>query len=158
MGTGMDVTQVTAGSTCPAGESDTLGCRLQHLARLQRTLLRRALEHAGLHPGQEQVLTVLWDSGPQTQADLAAALEIDTSTVSKTLARLERAGFVNRCRAEGDKRAVLVSTTPQGDALRPRIGTLIADVDARLTGGLSPDERTSLLHLLRRVAANVHGY
>jgi DNA-binding MarR family transcriptional regulator len=154
----MEVTHVTVESACPAGEADTLGCRLQHLARLQRTLLRRALEDAGLHPGQEQVLTVLWQSGSQTQADLAAALEIDTSTVSKTLARLERAGFVSRCRAEGDKRAVLVSTTPQGDALRPRIGAVIAEVDARLTGGLTPDERATLLHLLRRVAANVHGY
>ncbi len=154
----MDVMHVIVDSACPAGESDTLGCHLQHLARLQRTLLRRALEDAGLHPGQEQVLTVLWQRGPRTQADLAAALEIDTSTVSKTLTRLERAGFVSRCRAEGDKRAVLVSTTPQGDALRPRIGALIAEVDALLTGGLTPDERATLLHLLRRVAANVHGH
>ena len=114
----MDVIHVTVDSACPAGESDTLGCRLQHLARLHRALLRRTLEDAGLHPGQEQVLTVLWQNGSRTQADLAAALEIDTSTVSKTLTRMERAGFVSRCRAEGDKRAVLVSTTPQGDALQ----------------------------------------
>jgi MarR family transcriptional regulator, organic hydroperoxide resistance regulator len=153
----MDVTHVTVDSVCRAGESDGLGCHLQHLARLQRALLRRALEDEGLHPGQEQLLTVLWANGPSTQADLAAALEIDTSTVSKTLTRLERAGFVSRCRVEGDKRAVLVSTTAQGDSLRPRIDALIADVDNRLTGDLTQDERATLFRLLRRVAANVHG-
>jgi DNA-binding MarR family transcriptional regulator len=154
----VDVTHVTLDAgPCPAGASETLGCRLQHLARLQRTLLRRALEEAGLHPGQEQVLTQLWTAGPQTQAELASALEIDTSTVSKTLARLERGGFVSRARSGDDRRAVTVSTTTQGDALRARIDGIIAGVDARLTAGLTADEQETLRALLSRVVANAHG-
>ncbi len=154
----MNVTHVTvpAGS-CPVGASEMLGCRLQHLARLQRTLLRRALEDEGLHPGQEQVLTQLWAGGPQTQAELASALEIDTSTVSKTLARLERGGFVSRARSGDDKRAVTVSTTAQGDALRARINGIVAGVDARLTAGLSVDEQDTLHELMDRLVANAHG-
>lgn len=148
------MTQVTG---CSVGTSETLGCRLQHLARLQRTLLRRALEDAGLHPGQEQVLSQLWTAGSQTQAELANALEIDTSTVSKTLARLERGGFVSRARSGADRRAVTVSTTPQGDALRGQIDAIIANVDACLTAGLSAAEQETLSALLGRVLANAHG-
>jgi DNA-binding MarR family transcriptional regulator len=151
----MDVTRVIlASGGCPVERDETLGCRLQHLARVQRTMLRRALEEAGLHPGQEQVLSQLWAVGPQTQAELAAALEIDTSTVSKTLARLERAGFISRARSGDDRRAVTVTTTPQGDALRGQILGIIANVDDRITRCLTPDERTLMLDLLRRLAVS----
>jgi DNA-binding MarR family transcriptional regulator len=88
---------------------------------------------------------------------LASALEIDTSTVSKTLARLERGGFVSRARSGDDKRAVTVSTTPQGDALRARINGIVAGVDARLTAGLSVDEQDTLHELMDRLVANAHG-
>ncbi len=154
----MGVTHITLDGACPTGRNKTLGCQLQHIARLQRSLLRRSLEEAGLHPGQETVLSHLWTYGPQTQAELASGLEIDTSTVSKTLARLERAGFVSRVRSGDDRRAVTVTTTRHGDALRVQIDTIIASVDAGLADGLSADEQHLLQALLDRVIDNAHAH
>jgi DNA-binding MarR family transcriptional regulator len=148
----MAVTHVTDG---PATSGDGLGCRVQRLARLHRTALRDLLEEAGLYPGQEQLLLSLWAGGPQTQAALAASLDLDASTICKTLQRLERAGLVARDRCDGDRRAIEVSTTDAGDALRPRVAALLAEADERITRGLTAAERDTLSGLLDRLDANL---
>jgi MarR family transcriptional regulator, organic hydroperoxide resistance regulator len=66
------------------------------------------LNHASL-----AVLHVLL-GGPQTQRDLAAAVQVEDQTMSRTVERLERSGYVERHRDESDRRRVVVSLTPEG--------------------------------------------
>jgi len=66
------------------------------------------LNHAGL-----AVLHVLL-GGPQTQRELAAAVQVEDQTMSRTVERLERSGYVERRRDTTDRRRVVVTLTPQG--------------------------------------------
>lgn len=66
------------------------------------------LNHAGL-----AVLHVLL-SGPQTQRELATAVQVEDQTMSRTVERLERSGFVERRRDATDRRRVMVTLTPAG--------------------------------------------
>ncbi len=134
-----------------------IGCRLLHVSREHRALLGELLEEAGLYPGQEQLLFELLEHGPRTQAELAAALKIDTSTVSKMLHRLERGGFITRTRREDNRRMVIVTTTDRSEALRHRIRQVLSRVEQRITRGLTKEESATLLDLLRRVEDNLRG-
>jgi DNA-binding MarR family transcriptional regulator len=58
--------------------------------------IRQLLQGLGLHPGHELLLMHLWDAGPQRQADLAAVFDTDSASMSRTVQRVERAGFVRR--------------------------------------------------------------
>jgi MarR family transcriptional regulator, organic hydroperoxide resistance regulator len=66
------------------------------------------LNHAGL-----AVLHVLL-GGPQTQRELAAAVQVEDQTMSRTLERLDRSGYVERRRDDADRRRVVVTLTPTG--------------------------------------------
>lgn len=66
------------------------------------------LNHAGL-----AVLHVLL-AGPQTQRELAAAVQVEDQTMSRTVERLERSGYVERRRDDADRRRVMVTVTPTG--------------------------------------------
>ena len=60
------------------------------LARLHKQTAATLLRRLGLHPNQELVLMLLWDAGPQKQADLATVMESDSATITRTVQRLDR--------------------------------------------------------------------
>jgi DNA-binding MarR family transcriptional regulator len=72
-----------------------------HLARWQ-------LNHASLG-----VLHVLL-AQPMSQRELAAAVQVEDQTMSRTLEKLERCGYIERARDDVDRRRVRVALTPLG--------------------------------------------
>ncbi len=71
-------------------------------------LARWDLNHASL-----AVLHVL-GTRPMTQRELAAAVQVEDQTMSRTVERLERSGYVERHRDDADRRRVVVSLTESG--------------------------------------------
>ncbi|MEU6187736.1 MarR family winged helix-turn-helix transcriptional regulator [Nocardia sp. NPDC047038] len=87
----------------------------------------------------------LWDSGPCRQAELAAAFDTDSASMTRTVQRLERSGFVRRPPDPDDRRATLVESTPAGKALRHRVEELWTELEADTVGGMSAAEQQQLL-------------
>lgn len=103
------------------------------------------LNHAGL-----AVLHVLM-GGPATQRDLAGQIQVEDQTMSRTLERLERSGYVERRRDDADRRRVLVSLTPSGrDTLAQAVDHDEAERSFREAVDDLPGLRRSLAALVRR--------
>jgi DNA-binding MarR family transcriptional regulator len=139
----------------PAEASGPLSSALLRAARLHRLLATQLLREVGLHPGQELVMMQLWDQGPQRPADLVRVLGSDAATMTRTVQRLERAGFVRRGACDGDRRAILVESTPAGSAVHERVEALWTQLEAAAAGDLSRAEVDTLVALLDRVESNV---
>lgn len=125
------------------------------VAKAHRKLAGSLLQDLGLAAGQELVLMLLWGESPQAQADLTRQLMVEPPTAAKTLARLEKAGFVQRQRSEADGRVVLVSLTDAGRALEGPVTSVWKDLEERTTVSLSPAEQDQLRFLLARLAASL---
>lgn len=104
------------------------------VARLHRMLAGALLRETGLYPNQELVMMQLWDLGAQRQSELIRLLDSDASTMTRTIQRLERAGFVRRRPDPTDGRATLVEPTPASMHLRRRVEAVWAELE-RLTVG-----------------------
>ncbi|MGW4974548.1 MarR family winged helix-turn-helix transcriptional regulator, partial [Streptomyces albidoflavus] len=116
----------------------------------------RALRESGLYPGQEIVLGHLWEAdGPVRQSDLIKAVELDPSTVTKTLQRLEQSGHVTRAPDPADRRAVLVEATELSCALSRQVESAWAGLEEHALAGLTPADRAELVRLLTAVEANL---
>ncbi len=116
---------------------------------------RQLFQSVGLHPGHELLLMHLWDSGPRRQAELAAAFDTDSASMTRTVQRLERAGFVRRRPDPVDRRATLVESTPAGRALRDRVERLWTELEADTVSGMSESEQQQLLAGLRQLEINL---
>jgi DNA-binding MarR family transcriptional regulator len=127
------------------------------VARLHRMLAGLLLRRTGLYPGQELVMMHLWDVGPQRQADLVKVLDSDAATMTRTVQRLERAGFVRRTPSPTDRRAVIVESTTAGHALRTQVESIWQDLEDLTTGALDPGRREELLELLTAVERTLIG-
>lgn len=116
-------------------------------------LYRPVLEPLGLTHPQYLVMLALWERSPRTVRDLAETLYLEPATLSPLLKRLEEAGLVSRTRNATDERALDVSLTAEGRALRARAEAVPGRVVERLGLPVSELEgiRDSLTALLARI-------
>ena len=128
---------------------------LFRVARLNRLHARQLLRRLGLHPAQELVMLQLWDLGPQRQADLVALLGSDTATMTRTIRRLETAGFIRRRRSEHDKRVYIIEPTAASQALRAQVEHVWSDLEAAVTRNLDKKQQAQLLSLLEQAEADL---
>lgn len=135
------------------------GGRISHaifrVARLHRLLAGQLLRQAGLHPGQEVVMMHLWDGGPRRQADLCGELGTDSATMTRTVQRLERAGFVRRSPDPGDGRAVIVEPTAASQALRREVERIWAELEEATVGAMDADQQAETLEVLGLLECNL---
>ncbi len=82
------------------------------------------LDRLGLTYPQYLVLSVLWEGDDQTITGIATRLDLEPSTITPLVKRLEVAGHVVRKRNPLDERQVKVSLTDQGRAVRAETKTL----------------------------------
>ena len=82
------------------------------------------LDQLGLTYPQYLVLSVLWVGDDQTIGGIAARLDLEPSTITPLVKRLEAAGHLVRKRNPADERQVKVQLTDQGRAVRAKTKTL----------------------------------
>ena len=83
-------------------------------------LYRPLLDALGLTYPQYLAMLVLWEQSPRTVGALGDALDLDSSTLTPLLQRLEAGGLIARRRDPEDERRVIVDLTDKGRALRDR--------------------------------------
>ncbi|MDF2823886.1 MAG: transcriptional regulator [Mycobacterium sp.] len=117
---------------------------------------RPLLEPLGLTHPQYLVMLALWDHRkngvtPLSVKQIAAALQLDSATLSPMLKRLDALGLITRTRSQADERSMDVELTTAGAALRAQALDIPAAVVSRL--GVDMDELTQLHRVLTRVNA-----
>ncbi|MFJ6525092.1 MarR family winged helix-turn-helix transcriptional regulator [Streptomyces longwoodensis] len=114
---------------------------------------RPLLDELGLTYPQYLVLLVLWEQDEISVRELGAALQLESSTLSPLLKRLEAHGLLRRERRSDDERSVAIRLTGTGAALRERARAVpLAIGDAM---GLTREEDALAKQLLRLLTENV---
>jgi MarR family transcriptional regulator, organic hydroperoxide resistance regulator len=122
------------------------GRLLSTAARLVEHAWADALEKQGLtHAGL--IALHLLDAGPLSQTELARRARVENQTMSRTIERLEREGFVARAEDASDRRRQLVTRTEQGRQAWERTRSLEAELFPRL--GDPQALRDTLLEIIR---------
>jgi len=118
-------------------------------------LYRPVLEPLGLTHPQYLVLLALWERSPRRVRDIADTLLLEPATLSPLLKRLEAAGLVTRVRNAADERALDVTLTERGRALREQAEAVPGRIVERLGVPVQEleevrDRLTSLLAAVER--------
>ena len=100
-------------------------------------------------PAQCHALLELGDSGPVPNGDLAALLQVDPSTLSRTVHQLVVKGLVLRDTHPSDRRATLLQLSDRGEEV---VAAIHESADALYRGILEEIPPSSRKDVLRRVA------
>ncbi|MGW2402971.1 MarR family winged helix-turn-helix transcriptional regulator [Streptomyces sp. NPDC001739] len=150
--------ETPATSTVPvpgSAQAGPVSHAIFRVARLHRMIAGQLLRRVGLHLGQELVMMHLWELGPQRQTDLVRLIDSDAATMTRSIKRLENAGFVRRRPCPDDKRATIIEPTAASQALRREVERIWAELEDASTGDLTLDQVTETLETLRRVETSL---
>lgn len=114
---------------------------------------RPYLDEINLTYTQYIAMMVLWEEKSLSVKALGEKLFLDSGTLTPLLKSMEQKGFVTRHRSEADERVLIVSITPEGEALRKKA----ADVPAKMQScvRLTKEEAVQLYSLLYKVINEV---
>jgi DNA-binding MarR family transcriptional regulator len=140
---------VTASTGEPLHLDEQVCYALAVASRSVIALYRPLLDPMGITHPQYLVLLALWESDGRTVGELAAALRLESATLSPLLKRLEALGLVSRRRRETDERIVEITLTAEGRALRAKAESIPAEIVARL--GLPIERLADLRDVLHEV-------
>lgn len=127
--------------------------RLYAASRAVTARYRPLLDELGLTYPQYLVMLVLWEQDSISVRDLGTALQLESSTLSPLLKRLEAGGLLRRERRRDDERSVSIRLTDAGARLEQQARTVPVDIGEAM--GLSPEQHTMAKQLLRLLTANV---
>lgn len=149
---------VESGFAAPRSAPDRLQSALMALIRLST---RPASREVLLGPATTLSMTDIWllthltQTGPARLSELATWQDVDRSTITVQVQRLERAELVRRSTDPTDGRAALVGATRMG---RKTLGRIVAESRAALGEILetwSDQEQDALVESLERLVTSI---
>jgi DNA-binding MarR family transcriptional regulator len=133
---------------------DQLCFALYAASRSVTARYRPLLDELELTYPQYLVMLVLWEQQSASVRELGTALQLESSTLSPLLKRLEAAGLIRRQRRADDERSVTVSLTEAGARLQEKARAVPLAIGEAM--GLTPEQDATAKQLLRLLTANLN--
>lgn len=134
-------------------QENTLG-RLMYMSAMSfRNYLETQLKPYDLTAEQFHILKCLIAENGVSQNRLCEATAKSPANVTRILDRLVKKQCIERRNNPEDRRSSLVHLTGEGEQLISRIGEELADCEAKVTAGLSPEQVQGIkdgLHIIRQ--------
>ena len=123
------------------------------IEQTKRKAVQNYLREIGLTPGQGQarILQYLAGHEPVTQKKLAQECDLDVTTLSRVLDRLEKEGYLTRMPNPECRRSYLVALTQAGYEKADEVKVGFSRLEEKMCAGLTEEEGETLLALLKKV-------
>lgn len=130
--------------------------QLQAVARQSRTHMARHLLDTGIYAGQEQIINLIAAHKSLSSGEIARALGVRPPTITKSIARLQEQGFVERTKGHEDGRIVRVSLTKAGKKILKKVNRATKKAEKQVLGKLTLKRQKQLRNSLNSMAENLN--
>jgi MarR family transcriptional regulator, transcriptional regulator for hemolysin len=114
------------------------------------------LQKHELFSAQWTILYCLKTQGPMTQSEIWRYLNVEAPTVTRTLVKLEKGGWVKRTSGK-DKRERIVSLTEKAKECLPLVEQDIKAFEKEMSSNLTDEEQDQLFFLLNKLGRKSKG-
>ncbi|QGQ99348.1 MarR family transcriptional regulator [Paenibacillus psychroresistens] len=140
----------------PEDAVESYGKYISAIYRHLQILITTELAPFRIGSGQYIFLIAIAGKERTTQKALSEELLIDKTTTAKAIAKLEAEGYVRREPDPTDNRYHLLYLTETGRAVVPKVREALDDVRLKSSIGISGEEYTFMLGILKKVLRNVN--
>jgi len=120
--------------------------------------LAQGLREFGLRVPEWRALAALYARHKCTMSDLAELATIDRTTLTRTIDRMEEAGWLTRLEDADDMRVTRLALTAAGRKMFERIWPTVERLNELATAGLAKADIQLLQKILGRMRANLEAY
>lgn len=134
--------------------TNTLDRDIFHLLQQKNRYIKKHMDTGlsgfQLYLSQWSILYCLDQFGPMTQTAIKDYLHVEAPTVTRTIEKLEKNGWVTRQSGQ-DKRARIIEISDAGKKDLEDIATQVGKMETELLDQFSDEEKTTLYHLLQKI-------
>lgn len=125
--------------------------------RGRKKWLKPKILELGLVPGQGQlkILNQLYQVDHISQKDLAESCQVDVTTMSRSLDKLEEAGFLTRERNAECRRSFFICLTQKGREEAAMAHSLLSSIDEIIWRGIGKEEMEAFCATLEKICENL---
>jgi DNA-binding MarR family transcriptional regulator len=120
--------------------------------------LTQGLKEYGLRVSEWRALAALYARQKCTMSELAELATIDRTTLTRTIDRMEDAGWLSRLADEADMRVTRLALTAAGRRMFERLWPEVEMLNAHALAGFSKAEIRDLHAILARMRENLDAY
>lgn len=113
------------------------------------------LNDTGLTSGQPKVLDYLKYNDGCVQKEIAAACEIESSTVTSLLLRMEEAGLIERRMLNGNRRSLYVFLTDKGKDSLGAVSNVFDKLEKVAFDGFTEEEQKDFIEKFSMIYTNL---
>lgn len=125
-----------------------IGPRAMFLSRLLKKSFNEAVAQQGLFSGQEEILFSIVNEGGITLSQLAAKTSVSAATISVSVKRMEKNGFIEKKPDSLDARIIRLYPTEKARLAPERIKEHMDALEDTMSKGMTSEQREQLSDLL----------
>ena len=110
--------------------------------------------HADISVAYFAVLQALWESDGLSITDLGEKAQLEKSTMTSLIDRMESAGLVRRQDHPTDRRAYQICLTPRGKEVEKKLDEVVARAYRHLTRGIAEEDLQKAIKICKRLIQN----
>lgn len=135
------------------GLEKSLGFKISKISNKINNKFNKLLQKYDIALEQRATIEIIKYRKDVNQTEIAAILEKDKTTISRTLASLEKKGFIFKNQI--DKRTNLIEITPKAEKMLEESSEIVNEFRQSLYTNLNEDEAKTLINLLDKVELSV---
>lgn len=139
----------------PPPPRGNVGARIGFISRKSKNYFNRIVAEEGLFAGQHHIIMMLERDGCATVSQIADEMRTSAATISVSIKRLEKSGFVEKRPDESDRRITKIFLTDKAHAVTKRIKQNMDNAEEILTSSLTTEEKYILSDLLDKIIKNI---
>lgn len=139
-------------------DSRNIFFKIGFIERSHRKIFASVFSQYGLHPSQGFALSMIVHRPGRAQRELADDMRIERATVTVTLQKLERGGFIRRELDPDDQRVMRIYPTEKGIEVETNITDEMERFHAACAEILTTEQRSQLIDLLQHIENSVIDY
>ncbi|MCC3649336.1 MULTISPECIES: MarR family winged helix-turn-helix transcriptional regulator [Bacillales] len=117
-------------------------------------VLNESLVPLGLYAAQWTIIYRLKTGGPSTQKEISSYLGVEAPTMTRTLARLEKSGWITRT-AGKDKREKLISLTDAAILEYDNWLAAVRSSESNVLQNITEEEISTMIRLMAKMRENM---
>lgn len=136
-------------------DRDSIQALLMKISHLYFSKVHQQLLDTGLHPGQMPMISLLGRHPGMSQREIADKLHIKPPTVTVSLRRMEKNGFITKKADDEDQRVIRIYLSDKGKALELKLLELVKKNKDCLFQGFNEAECYLMKNFLQQMSANL---
>ena len=136
-------------------QAAAINASIRIIGMRHRALAGSKLAAIGLSVGQEALIQELFENGPRSQAQLAAASGCEPPTITSAVQKMEARGLVRRTPSSSDRRAMVVELSQHGRIVMEQLKIVWRELAEETVAGMTTTSVEELVSTLADLAGSL---